>query len=250
MPQSIAEAIAQHAVRNPNQPAIVGTQFAPFSFRELDLWIKRIGDQLHAAGIGHYSRVGIMLPRGPEGAVLGVAIAAHAISVPLNSNRPETEIKEELTRAGLDALVLPNWVDSPVWALARKCSFGLIEASRAAGSLSSVALRPVREIPVLVPRPVNLALDSIALIFTTSGTTGSPKLVPVTNETLLVRAEKRRQCFNLSPEVRPVFFFPGFYGAAIKFPPLAPLLLGGSVGLPATRRIQNLVEWVPELCPT
>src|SRR5262249_61228854 len=113
-----------------------------------------------------------MLPRGPEGAVLGVAIAAHAISVPLNSNRPETEIKEELARADLDALVLPNWVDSSVWAIARTCSFGLIEASRTAGSLSSVALRQVSETAVLVPRPVNLASDSIALIFTTSGTTG------------------------------------------------------------------------------
>jgi acyl-CoA synthetase (AMP-forming)/AMP-acid ligase II/acyl carrier protein len=250
MPQTIAEAIAQHAVRNPNQPAIVGTQFAPFSFRELDLWIKRIGEQLHAAGIGRYSRVGIMLPRGPEGAVLGVAIAAHAISVPLNSNRPETEIKEELTRARLDALVLPNWVESPVWAIARRCSVGLIEASRVAGSLPSVALRPVREIPVLVPRPVNLALDSIALIFTTSGTTGTPKLVPVTHENLLVTADKMRQWFNLSPEDRTAFVLPGYYGAAIKISLLAPLLLGGSVGFPATRHIQNLAEWVPELCPT
>src|SRR5262244_1821752 len=125
MPQTLAEAISQHAVRDPNRPAIVGTQFAPFSFRELDLWIKQTGAQLRTAGIGPHSRVGIMLPPGPEGAVLGVAVASHAISVPLNSNRPETEIKEELTRAGLDALVLPNWVDSPVWALARKCSFGL-----------------------------------------------------------------------------------------------------------------------------
>jgi acyl-CoA synthetase (AMP-forming)/AMP-acid ligase II/acyl carrier protein len=250
VPQTIAEAIAQHAVRNPNQTAIVGTHFAPFSFRELDLWIKRIGEQLHAAGIERHSRVGIMLPRGPEGAVLGVAIAAHAISVPLNSNRPETEIKEELTSAGLDALVLPNWVDSPVWAIARTCSFGLIEASRTVGSLSSVALRKVRENAVLVPRPINLALDSIALIFTTSGTTGIPKLVPVTHENLLVTADKMRQWFNLSPEDRTAFVLPGYYGAAIKISLLAPLLLGGSVGFPATRHIQNLAEWVPELCPT
>ena len=250
VPQTIAEAIAQHAVRNPNQPAIVGTKFAPFSFRGLDLWIKQIGEQLRAVGIGRHSRVGIMLPRGPEGAVLVVGVAAHAISVPLNSNRPEAEIKEELTKAGLDALVLPNWVESPVWAIARRCSFGLIEASRAAGSLSSVALRPVREIPVLLPRPVNLALDSIALIFTTSGTTGSPKLVPVTHENLLVTADKMRQWFNLSPEDRTAFVLPGYYGAAIKISLLAPLLLGGSVGFPATRRIQNLVEWVPKLCPT
>src|SRR5262245_57302248 len=85
MPQTLAEAIAQHAVRDPNRPAIVGTQFAPFSFREVDLWIKQTREQLRTAGIGPHSRVGIMLPPAPEGAVLCVAVASHAIGVPLNS---------------------------------------------------------------------------------------------------------------------------------------------------------------------
>ncbi len=237
LPQTIAEAIAQHAVRNPNQPAIVGTQFAPFSFRGLDLWIKQIGEQLSAAGIGRHSRVGIMLPPGPEGAVLGVAVASHAISVPLNSNRPETEI-------------VPGWVESPALAIAQGSSFGLIEASRAVGSLSSVALRQVREAPALVRSPVKIALDSIALIFTTSGTTGTPKLVYVTHENLLVTADKMRQWFNLSSDDRTAFVLPGYYGAAIKISLFAPLLLGGSVGLPTTRHAQDLAEWVPELCPT
>jgi oxalate---CoA ligase len=268
IPQTLAEAIAQHAVRDPNRPAIVGTQFAPFSFRELDLWIKQIGEQLRTAGIGPHSRVGIMLPPGPEGAVLGVAVASHAISVPLNSNRPEPEIEEELARDRLDALVLPNWVDSSALAIAQRSAFGLLEASRAVGSLSSVALRQVRETPVptsasgltvkqralikhiaagFAPHP---KLDSIALIFTTSGTTGTAKLVPVTHENLLVTADKMRQWFNLSSDDRTAFVLPGYYGAAIKISLLAPLLLGGSVGLPPARHVQDLVEWIPDLCPT
>jgi acyl-CoA synthetase (AMP-forming)/AMP-acid ligase II/acyl carrier protein len=250
LPQTIAEAIAQHAVRNPNQSAIVGTRFAPFSFRELDLWIKQIGEHLRAAGIGPQSRVGILLPPGPEGAVLSVAIACHAISVPLNSNRPESEIEEELAKVRLDALVLPSWVDSPALAIAQRSSFGLIEASRAAGSLSSVALRQVRETPVLARRPVNPALDPIALIFTTSGTTGIAKLVPVTRQNLLVTADKMRQWFNLSSDDRTAFVLPGYYGAAIKISLLAPLLLGGSVGLPTARHAQDLAEWIADLCPT
>jgi acyl-CoA synthetase (AMP-forming)/AMP-acid ligase II len=88
MPQMIAESIAQHAVRDPHRPAIVGTQFAPFSFRGLDLWIKQIGEHLRAARIGPQSRIGIMLPPGPEGAVLSVAIATS--SVIGSSPRPDT----------------------------------------------------------------------------------------------------------------------------------------------------------------
>src|SRR5215831_2667806 len=268
IPQTLAEAIAQHAVRDPNRPAIVGTQFAPFSFRELDLWIKQTGAQLRTAGIGPHSRVGVILPPGPESTILSLAIASHAISVPLNSNRPESEIEEELARVHLDALVLPSWVESPALAIAQRSSFGLLEASRAAGSLSTVALRQVRETPVsasaagltvgqralikriaagFAPHPT---LDSIALIFTTSGTTGTAKQVPVTHENLLVTADKMRQWFNLSSDDRTAFVLPGYYGAAIKISLLAPLLLGGSVGLPAARHVQDLVEWIPDLCPT
>jgi oxalate---CoA ligase len=248
--QTIAEAIAQHAMRNPNWPAIVGTQFAPFSFRELDLWITQIREQLRAAGIGPHSRIGVILPPGPESAILGIAIASHAISVPLNSNRPESEIEEELARVCLDALVLPSWVESSAFAIAQRSSFGLLEASRAAGSLSSVTLRQTRETPELTQRPVDPALDSIALIFTTSGTTGTAKLVPVTHENLLVTADKMRQWFALRSDDRTAFVLPGYYGAAIKISLLAPLLLGGSVALPTARHMQDLAEWIPDLCPT
>jgi acyl-CoA synthetase (AMP-forming)/AMP-acid ligase II/acyl carrier protein len=246
-PQTIADAIAQYAALDPNRPAVVGIGFAPFSFRELDLWIKQIGVQLRAAGIGSRSRVGIMLPRGPEGAVLGVAVASHAISVPLNSNRPTAEIEEELARVGLDALVLPNWVESPALAIARRSSFGLFEASRAVGSLASVTLRQVRETPVLERWSASASLDSVALIFTTSGTTGTPKLIPVTNKNLFVTADKMRQWFNLSLQDRTAFVLPWYYGAAIKISLLAPLLLGGSVALPPAQHVEDLAEWVPEL---
>jgi len=248
--QTITEAIAQHAMRNPSRPAIVGTQFAPFSFRELDLWITRIGEQLRAAGIGTHSRIGVILPPGPESAVLGIGIASHAISVPLNSNRPESEIEDELARVRLDALVLPSWVDSPAFPIAQRSSFGLLEASRAAGSLSSVTLRQTRETPVSTQRSVAPGLDSIALIFTTSGTTGTAKLVPVTHENLLVTADKMRQWFNLSSDDRTAFVLPGYDGAAIKISFLAPLLLGGSVALPSAWQAQDLAEWIPDLCPT
>ena len=247
---TIGEAIAQHAGRDPNRTAIVGGDFPALSFGRLDVWVRQIGDQLRAAGLGSQSRVGIMLPRGPEAAMLGVAIAAHAISVPLNTNRPQTEIAEEIARVRLDALVFPNWAESPGLAIAQRSSFALIEASRAVGSLADIALRQVRETPVLVRRPLNPAFDSVALIFTTSGTTGTPKLIPVTHENLFVTADKMRQWFNLSPDDRTAFVLPGYYGAAIKISLLAPLLLGGSVILPTAGHVENLAEWVPELHPT
>jgi acyl-CoA synthetase (AMP-forming)/AMP-acid ligase II len=113
-----------------------------------------------------------------------------------------------------------------------------------------VTLHQTREAAAPIQTPVDAALDSVALIFTTSGTTGTPKLIPVTHENLLVTADKMRQWFNLSPDDRTAFVLPSYYGAAIKISFLAPLLLGGGVGLPTARHVEDLAEWVPKLRPT
>lgn len=247
MPDSIGALIARHAAHQPNRPAIVGTTFTEFSYRDLDLWIKEIGVQLRAAGIAPHSRVAIMLPRGPEAAMIALAVASHAISVSLDINRPDIEIEHELARVRPDALVLPNWVDLPVLAIARRASFGLMEAARATGSLATIGLREIRE----ASQSRNSGVHCNSVIFSTSGTTGSPKLVPVTLDNLLAMADKmQRLWFNLSPEDRTAFVLPGYYRAATTISFLAPLLLGGSVVLPTTQQTEDLAQWVPQTCPT
>ena len=249
MPHSIGDVIARHAASEPNRSALVGTTFSAFSFRELDSWIKQIGLQLRAAGIGPHSRVGIMLPRGPEAAMLAVAVASHAISVSLSPNRPNVEIEQSFARLRLDALVLPNWVDFPASVVARKSSFGLMEASPAARSLGTIGLQHVREAPK--GHQTNINADSVAVIFTTSGTTGTPKLVPVTLDNLLAMAEKmQRIWFDLSTQDRTAFILPAYYRAPATISLLAPLLLGGSVVLPTTPQVENLAQWVPQTQPT
>src|SRR6476469_8750798 len=79
---TIPEALGVHAKRDPTAPAIVSSASRVLSFGDLDRHIHQIGLQLMAAGIGTASRVGIAL-RGPEAAVLGIAVCCRAILVPL-----------------------------------------------------------------------------------------------------------------------------------------------------------------------
>ena len=74
MPSTIAEVLAGHAARDANAPAIVSAGLAALSFGDLERHVRQIGAQLRAAGIGASSRVGIALQRGPEAALLNVAI--------------------------------------------------------------------------------------------------------------------------------------------------------------------------------
>src|SRR5262245_42575647 len=82
--QTIRDVIEHDASDLPGRIAIVGSDFAPLSFQQLSVQIRKIGEQLRANGIGSAARVGIVLPNGPEVALLSVSVACHAISVPLN----------------------------------------------------------------------------------------------------------------------------------------------------------------------
>src|SRR5450631_2660628 len=113
-PSTIADAIQLQAARHPKRPAIITSHLSTFTFQDLDEHIRSAGEQLRAAGIGASSRVGIALPNGPEAVVFGVSIAAHAISVPLILKFTPAELDEELARLRLDAVILPNWTDSPI----------------------------------------------------------------------------------------------------------------------------------------
>ena len=249
-PQTIAETIAWHAARQPKRLAIVGSDFASFSFGELNQHIREVGKQLRAAGIGSLSRVGIALPKCPEAALLGVSIAAHTNSVPLNPSLTTNEFTEEIKRCKLDAIVLPQWRQSSASAAAQNGSLGIFHISKAAGDLSKVALHQVRDVPGPRQAAVSASARSTALILKTSGTTGNVKLVPVTHENLLEMASKMRRWFNLSSEDRCACILPTYYAAGLKTTLLIPLLLGGSVALPATAHPEDLAGWITDLRPT
>jgi len=248
MGYTIGDVIDWHAARNPERPAVVGSNFAQFCYAELNCHIKKISDQLHKAGIGHSSRVGIVLPRGPEAAVLCISIASHAVSVPLNPNLSSSEFEEDLTRFRLDALVWPSWVDLPEWAVAQKRFLNIFIAKKSGRFLSSVVLEQISEVSSPPQEASKLLPHSVALLLKTSGTTGSGKLVPVTHENLLTLAHKMQQWFGLSVEDRCASILPTHFAQGFKVSTLVPLLLGGSIAVPANPN--DVTEWISDLHPT
>ena len=115
MPFTIAEVLARHAARDAGAPAIVSAGLGTLSFGGLVRHVRQIGNELAAAGIGPSSRVGIALQRGPEAALLNVAISANATVLPINPNLPPAELREELKRIRLNALVVPGEAGLPPW---------------------------------------------------------------------------------------------------------------------------------------
>lgn len=250
IPQTIADAIAGHAARAPRRPAIVCAGLPAFSYRELDETIRRIGRDLHSAGIGASSRVGIVLPNGPEALVVTIAVSAHTIGFPLNPALGTSEFEFELARADLDALVLPDWIDSPAAVAARARAIGTFYTSRATRSLAEIRLRPGIEVSASHRRSGLPSSGSVSVIQTSSGSTGIPKLILVTHANLFDIAGKMRNWFGLSTNDRCACTLPISSGFGFKVAMVAPLLLGSSVALVKTQRPENIAEWISELHPT
>src|SRR5439155_17647215 len=181
IPSTIGEALRRHAARDASAVAIICPGFAPLTFGALQEQISRISAQLQAAGIGPWSRVGLALPRGPEAALISIAICSTAVVLPLNPNLAPGDLQAELEKIRLDALIVPGWTKVPAWAQGPDSNFGLFQVAQASSSFGDIVLTQVR--PVTHPQPaVPVGAKSVAAIFRTSGTTGAAKRVPVTHE--------------------------------------------------------------------
>ena len=143
VPSTITDAIRVHAELDPQRPAIVSTDLPILTFSELDCTIRQIGEELKAAGISAAARVGIVLPNGPEAAIVAIAVCAHAVCFPLSATLSESEFEFELTRARLDAVVVPAWVDVPAMAPAKAHSLSIYRMPKATSSLADIYLEKV-----------------------------------------------------------------------------------------------------------
>jgi acyl-CoA synthetase (AMP-forming)/AMP-acid ligase II/acyl carrier protein len=246
---TIGDVLAYRAACDPDATAIVCSGLDPLSFGDLARSIRQFGAQLRAAGIGPASRVGIALPRGPEAALLSVAVCCTATLLPINANLPSSDLRAELERLRLDALIVPADAALPDWTSAAGDGVGLFKATTAGASFEEIALEQVR--PVGSPRPaLPVTAQSWAVIFRTSGTTGTSKRVPVTHENLVEMARKMERWLKLTPADRSACIMPIYYNAGFKATLLAPLLIGCSVALPPSTSPDDFDKWLIELRPT
>ncbi|MBS0219386.1 MAG: AMP-binding protein [Proteobacteria bacterium] len=245
---TIGEVLIARAARDPGSPAIVHPVLGTISFGALTARLQEIEGQLRAAGLGPSSRVAIALQRGPEAALLSLAVCCRAILVPINPNLAPADLEAELKRIRPDALIVPD-ATLPAWVTAAGDDFGLFAAKRAVSSFEQVGLELIR--PVVRQRPAaEVTAQSWAAIFKTSGTTGASKRVPVTHENLIEMARKMERWLKLGPADRSACIMPIYYNAGFKATLLAPLLIGCSVAMPDSQSPTDFDRWAMELRPT
>ena len=126
-------------------PAIVSARLGTLSFGGLVRHVRQIGAELAAAGIGPSSRVGIALQRGPEAALLNVAVCGqrHRRCPSIPTFRRQS-CARNWSGSASHALVVPGDAGLPRWVDEGERGFGLFKATKATSSFDEIALEPVQ----------------------------------------------------------------------------------------------------------
>ena len=244
----LEEVIKRIAYTDPAAPAIVSSKYNPLSFAQLVWQIDHVAGTLSKSGFRKSAPLAIAVNDTAPAALAIVAVACSAAAIPLDQNLAAAEIEVRLKLLGVDAVCVLAGENTVTRAVAEKQGIAIIELMPKdkrdlAFSVSAPKIPPKNQLD-------DPALDGVAVIFQTSGTTAEPKLVPCLHSGLLASAERVRKWFNLNKHDRCLSIMPPYFSHGLTFTILAPLLSGGSVAFPASLTKVNLTEWFGELKPT
>jgi acyl-CoA synthetase (AMP-forming)/AMP-acid ligase II/thioesterase domain-containing protein len=243
----IADVIRSHALARPEHPAVVCPDRRPLSYAGLERQIEDIGAQLRRAGFSVDSRIGVALLNGPEAVLAIVAVACHGAVVPINNSLADEELRQLFERVRLDAVLLTQATPVRIRATANELGVALLEAALSGGDEIELTLQ-AQEKPLAASAEPRL--HSIALILQTSGTTGRPKLVPITHANLEAEAAKISSWFNLTPNDRCLNILPLCYAHGLREALFPPILTGGSIARPENHANLDMLTWLDTLKPT
>jgi acyl-CoA synthetase (AMP-forming)/AMP-acid ligase II len=201
--------------------AIAAPGAAPLARGRLLQQIDATVGALRALGIKPNDRVAIVLPNGPEMAVVFLAVASGATAAPLNPAYREDEFDFYLSDLEAKLLIVQAGTESPVRAVAQRRGVPIVEVVPAAGGPAGSFSLTRNQRPIEAAAPSFAGPDDVALVLHTSGTTSRPKQVPLTHRNLVASAGHIRATLALGPQDRcvnimPLFHIHGLIGALLS----------------------------------
>ncbi|MBA3563945.1 MAG: AMP-binding protein [Gammaproteobacteria bacterium] len=228
--------------------ALTAPDAADLSYGCLLEHLEATGRALNERGVGRGDAVALVLPNGPEAASAFLAVAAFAVSAPLNAAYRAPEFDFYLGDLDARALIIAADLDSPAREVASARGIPVLDLSprRADGAglfdLWGEAGDPRGDGPA--------ESADIALVLHTSGTTGRPKRVPLTHANLCISAYNVAGMLRLTSHdcclnVMPLFHIHGLVAAL-----LASMAVGANVVCTPGFDAPRFFEWMNACRPT
>jgi oxalate---CoA ligase len=246
---TLRQLIAAVAARRSQAVALAAPGRAPLSYERLASHIDAIVVALTALGVtDSRQRVALVIPSGPELAVMSLAVAGSAICVPLNASYRADEFDFCLSTLEAAAVVAQADLDSPAREAARKHGIPVIDLTprlEAEAGICALSGNGVEE----SPKHVDVVPDDIALIQYTSGSTARPKRVLLTHKNVCDSVLNLAAALQLTPQDRCLNLKPIYHGAGLQTM-LAALAAGGSVICPPLPDVDEFFVWLDTLRPS
>jgi acyl-CoA synthetase (AMP-forming)/AMP-acid ligase II/thioesterase domain-containing protein len=223
--------IETHAEDLPDTIAIAVPGKQSISYGDLFQYVDQFGSVLRNLGISRDSRVAIVLPNGPEMAISLFSVSAVSTSAPLNPDYQEDEFVSYFEVLNVSLVLTLSGLDSAVFEAARSAGIPVLEISKLDDKRPGYqAILPGADNTESVQSVSHgISADDVALVLLTSGTTSTPKIVPLTHRNIGQAVKYIRDSLKLGPEDRCLNMMPQYHIGGLVDLLLAPLASGGSV---------------------
>ena len=242
--RSVSDMVSKRAKSRPEAVALLGIDGPTITYGHLHRQTVRIAAALRAHRVGRTDRVVTVLPNGFDAAVGFLAAASCSVAVPLNPGLSRSDFTYCFRDVNAEALLSDRELDSAAFAAADECGVKVIECPPLA---RDARLESDAEDAANQDRP---ASGDVALILHTSGTTSTPKRVPLTHANLLTSAWNVASGLELSSSDRCLNVMPLFHIHGLVAGLLASLVSGGSAVCAPGYDGSRFLDWLEVYHPT
>ncbi|MBC7811926.1 MAG: AMP-binding protein, partial [Burkholderiales bacterium] len=182
-PQTFYNVLLSQSEKAGDSPALKTLNAPDLSYTNFVHEVQAFMAALIGWGVKRGDKVIIQLPDGPEMFVALCAVSSVATAIPLNRHASAEEVSRILGFVKPKAVVVQSDLETSIRQAAQQNGARLIEITpereRGAGALHFTETPPAASLDQL-----EIAPEDIALIIHTSGTTGLPKMLEISHQTL------------------------------------------------------------------
>ncbi len=216
--------------QDPDTIAVESPGSSPLSYRDLRTRVLYVVTSLNSQGYHRNDRIALIIPAGPEMAVMMVAVMAGFSCVPLNPHDTKPGYVRNFVRLGVKAVVVQTGIETAAAAAAEACNVPVINLIPLPGEAGKFVLDP--DILSGKTAPEFAIPSDISHVLLTSGTTALPKIVPISQKQSVITRHRQVEALHLTSDDRCLQMLPYFHGMGFGIPVLATLLAGGTVICP------------------
>ncbi len=242
--------VLEQSKKRSNAPAILSPGRKGLSYHQLTRQIYSTALKLTRLGIRPQERVAVVLPNGAEMATAFLAISSVCTCAPLNPAYTVAEYKLSLEDLHVKALVMLPDCDQPAHKAAASLAIPIINLEPDPEFAGVFSLSSSLSSDASISEPVLAAVEDVALVLQTSGTTSRPKIVPLTHQNIFHSVNNIVETYALTPADRCLNMMPLFHIHGLIAALSASLASGASVVCTPGFLQERVMNWLYELSPS